>query len=116
MQFGSVINEVMAEAKSTPKVGDGATILSWSDRHAGTVIAIEKTGEIKVQQDTAKVVSGSPHDGSAVYEYERNPEGTVLTFKAVSRGKDKGKIRENGRKDGRSVIFGRREEYFDPHF
>lgn len=117
-ETGSLVNHIYSQTQQTlPRVGDGATILSWTDRHAGTVIDVHPTTDtIVVQEDTAKVISGSVMDGSAVYEYQRNPNGATYTFKPVSRGKAKGLIREGGRKDGRSVIFGRRDQHRDPSF
>lgn len=117
-ETGSLINHCYSQAdQSLPTVGDGATILNWSDRHACTVIAVDaKTKTVTVQRDTAKVVKGSCHDGSAEYEITANPEGATYTFKPVSRGNAKGKMREGGRKDGRGIIFGRRDEHRDPSF
>lgn len=117
-ETGSLINHIYSQTEQTlPNVGDGATILSWSDRHACTVIAVDTTKRIvTVQQDTAKVVKGTVMDGSAEYEYIPNPDGATYTFKPVTRGKRKGEMREGGRKDGRCAIFGRRDEHYDPHF
>lgn len=117
-ETGSLVNHIYSQAEQTlPNVGDGATVLHWTDREAGTVIEVDTAKRIVVvQMDTATVVSGSGHDGSAVYAYTANPNGSKRTFKPVTRGHAKGQMRENGRKDGYSVIFGRRDSYRDPHF
>lgn len=42
--FGSFNNAVMARAKvKAPEVGDGATLLSWTDRHPATVVWVSET-------------------------------------------------------------------------
>lgn len=44
MNYGTLTNLVYAEDKSPePKIGAGATLLLWSDRHAYTVIEVKKT-------------------------------------------------------------------------
>ena len=58
--YGSLVNrlqERMVIGAPAPAIGMGVTMTSYSDRHAGTIIKIEKTGKsllIHVQQDNVK--------------------------------------------------------------
>lgn len=95
------------------KVGDPATVCYWSDRDPATVIEV-KGKRVIVQLDSWKVVSGHINDGSAEYEYERNPEGRIMVFS----------LRKNGRlvarggnaRSGTGLGLGYRRHYYDPHF
>ena len=43
---GSLVNALYAlESVKVPSIGDGATTLSWTDRHPATVIDIEEKGK-----------------------------------------------------------------------
>lgn len=94
------------------KVGDGATICMYSDRHACTVVGVFGKS-VYVQRDHAEIVSGSGFDGSAEYEYHFNPDAPVEVFT----------LRKNGQyvrmgepyRNGTSLGIGR-SEYRDPHF
>ena len=86
-QTGSIVNHLysrMTIGQPIPEVGMGATILSWTDRHAATIIKVYQVGKyvmIDVQEDTSKVIKGSGHDGSAEYEYSRDENGSVYHFR-----------------------------------
>jgi len=75
------------------KVGDGATLCGWSDRHAYTVIAVTPQS-ITLQRDKATLLngfnSGEPDalimtpggfaghtEGTQRYSYEPNPNGEI---------------------------------------
>jgi hypothetical protein len=75
-QTNSLVNSMysrMTINAPAPTVGMGATRLSWTDRHAATVTKVaELTSkvwayEIHIVEDKITVVSGSTHDGSAVF-------------------------------------------------
>lgn len=112
------VNGALSNSSKAPEIGEGATFLHWSDRSAGTVVALRyygkgaaKAGEIKevdVRPCDSKVISGSTHDGSARYEITENEETRPIT---VYR-------RKNGweTKGGSRVAFGYRSVYHDPHF
>lgn len=114
---GSFVNNLMSSS-GIPKVGGGATFLHWSDRDPGTVVEVAefKSGSNKgrprkvcVQYDNWRIVSGSAHDGSAEYEYTRDPEGACVWFTWTGkRWKSEG--------SSTSVSFGDRSRYQDPHF
>ena len=135
----SLTNDTMQRAtkgQPEPTIGMGATLLSYSDRHAATITAVNSLSYnrwdclIRVQQDVARMVSGSGHDGSAVYEFTRNPEAKVLMFaRRVGTGRwDSVRLAEYKHRSGatssrfvsadvgRGLAIGFRSEYYDPHF
>lgn len=78
---------------ATVKVGDGATINLYSDRHACTIIKVTKCS-ITVQYDKATLdpnfkpqwVQGGfaghcLNQDEQTYTYERNPEGRIETYR-----------------------------------
>lgn len=76
---GSLTNR-LAEAAAQPSVnvGDGATIIMYSDRHACTVIeASEK--RVTVQRDKATRTDNNGICDSQSYSYERDPNGATRT-------------------------------------
>jgi len=130
-QTNSVVNHLysrMTDGAPAPEVGMGATKLSWTDRHAATVTKVTQLTskvwayEIFVIEDKPTVVSGSVHDGSAVYTFEPNPSGYADMYRMERKtGKwVRGYInQETGRfKQRRSggLIIGMRDHHFDPHF
>lgn len=96
-----------------PRVGGGATMCGWSDRHPYTVVEVSKSGKTAwVIRDEAVVTSGTTMDGSAKYAYYSGgpdlPERRVKVTKrkngwAVAGGSSR-------------VYFGYRSEYHDPTF
>jgi hypothetical protein len=128
-ETGSVINHLysrMTKGQPDPEVGMGATVCYWSDRSAGTIVAVEKDKQgrwlIKVQGDSWKIVSGSEFNGSAEYEYSPNPEGGISTFRFENErwcelrvNHDSGRLNKV-KGGGCGLIIGRRDRYYDPHF
>ena len=131
-ECGSVINHLysrMVIGEPKPEVGMGATILSWSDRDAGTIVSVVEIGgskrwlyEIEIRLDHARVVSGSGHDGSAVYEFSPEPHGGVYVFRKeresgkwieMRRDPLSGKLRVS---KGHGLRIGARDKYRDPSF
>ena len=102
------INQIISESKQPDaKIGDPATILMWSDRHAATVIKVTPC-TVTVQVDKAKRLDkGGPYTESQTYEYERNPNGQKIRFWRTQRGWSA---------DGMRLAIGHRNEYHDPHF
>jgi len=117
MQTGSFVNLIMSGNKNSelPKVGDGATILHWTDRTAGTVISVSEKA-IEVQEDKDVRTDKNGMSDSQEYEYSPNSQGCRWIFKRVARGKYKGFWRVNGRSDGEGVRFGERDKYYDFSF
>lgn len=113
MQHGSFQN--MQAANTLPKpnftIGDGATLVMWTDRHACTIIDIRKNGRvIVIQEDTAIRTDKNGMSESQGYTFERNPEGR--TWEATLR-KD-GTYKVKGSQTG--VLVGRRSHYHDYSF
>ena len=53
-QTGSLVNHLMSQdTPIAPEIGMGATILSWTDRNAGTIVKITPK-QIHVQEDNAE--------------------------------------------------------------
>jgi hypothetical protein len=125
---GSLVNHLQSRAtlgQPEPTVGMGATILLWTDRHAGTIVEVtkDKAGRtlIGVQEDDSKVVKGSTMDGSAEYEYSRRPSAPVRYWRLNAKGfwESIVKNEETGRwnkVDGNGLRIGDRNEYRDPCF
>lgn len=78
------------------RIGDGATVVFHSDRHAGTII--NRTPKwIEWQEDNAKLISGKPlvvaggfvghFDNFQEYEYKPNLEGVIRRFTLRKNGK-----------------------------
>lgn len=95
-----------------PSVGDGATYSVGSDRYAGTVIEVSKSGHrVVVQNDIAVAKHDNPYTESQEYEYSPDPNGRIKVF---TRRKN-GIYRVQGWKHG-ACWFGYRAQYEDPHF
>lgn len=102
-----------------PEVGSAATICHWSDRDPATVSRVSlfksgaREGQVRavwVREDSWRLVSGSEANGSARYEYERNPEAPEVEFRANARGR---LVQKGG---GSTLAIGQRRRYYDPHF
>lgn len=116
MAYGSLINSISGtDPNYVPKVGDGATMLFWTDRKAGTVISVSKSGKrIEVQQDKAIRTDSYGMSDSQSYRYEADPNGTVRAFTKRKNGQF---IREgDSMRGGQRVAIGYRNEYFDYSF
>lgn len=86
-QTASLTNHVLANSQNPePKVGDGCTILMWTDRHAGTIVKLTAT-QIHVQEDHAKRIDTNGMSESQEYEYTRNPEAPVQIFRRLKNGR-----------------------------
>lgn len=96
------------------KVGDGVSYVIHTDRHAGTVIAVSKSGKtLTMQLDKATRTDKNGQSECQEHTYERNPDGLILKF--TWREKKKGFQLSAHRGRGCYLIEGR-HEYRDPHF
>lgn len=102
------------------KIDDPATMGIGSDRYPGTVTGVTyvksgpnkgRVATVTVTEDDARMVTGSTQDGSATWEYSRNPEGRSYTFQARNRGRTV--WQSAGR--GWTLYLGARRRYYDPH-
>lgn len=108
-ETGSLINHIMSGGQQgAPKVGDGATILHWTDRTAGTVIKVSRSGKtFIVQEDTATRVDDRGMSECQTYEYTPNPNGRTWVCRLTKRGYKSG---------GCGVRLGARDRYHDYSF
>lgn len=117
-QTGSLINHVMSTDRAAePKIGDGATELMWSDRHACTIVRVvrfksgTRKGQISaihVQRDNAICTDGNGMSDAQHYRYERNLEARVDIFRVNQRGKFC--------RNSSQLLIGERCEYYDYSF
>jgi len=91
-----------------PKVGDGATILYWTDRRAGTITKVTPT-MLVVQLDTVTRIDEHGMSDDQHYEYAPNPDGARRVFRKTKRG-----WRESG--GGAGLAIGIRDEFYDYSF
>lgn len=108
-EAGNLTNWMMAgTGQRTPQVGDGCTILMYKDRHAATIIDINKTGKtIKVQIDKATRIDSNGMSESQTYEYTPNPTAPSQIFR---RTKDN---RWKELKGSSYLLIGKRDEFYD---
>ena len=111
---GNLHNRIMESSKQPePKVGDGATILMYSDRHAGTVILVGMN-TIIVQEDHARRTDSNGMSDAQSYEYSRNPNGRVWTF---TRRKNGAWVQKGGpMRGGTRCAIGYRDKHHDFSF
>ena len=74
---GSLQNLLMARGKvsqpAVPRVGDGATIVLWTDRIACTVIEVKTPRKIVIQEDNAIRTDKNGMSKTQEYRYRRAP-------------------------------------------
>lgn len=94
----------------TPSVDCGATLCYYTDRHAGTVIAVSASGrKITIREDKSIRTDDHGMSESQAYRYERDPDGRVHVCY----------LRKDGRyhsNQGPRVIVGLRNAYHDYSF
>lgn len=112
------------------KVGDGATWTVYSDAHAGTIIE-RNASTIKWQRDQATLLnragSSEPDaltftpggfcghtSGVQRYDYERDPNGEVRTFRKRKNGN--WKLEGSGMRERGNNLRSGRHEYYDFNF
>lgn len=71
---GSFQNQMMGNNATTPKVGEGATLLSYSDRHAYEVISVSDNGNSCVIRKMNCIFVGNGY-GDERYEYQSDLDG-----------------------------------------
>jgi hypothetical protein len=76
---GGFINQMMGNNQSVPVVGEGATILMYSDRHAYEVIEVSDGGSKCVIRAMDSKNVGECY-GDERYTYTSNPKGETSTI------------------------------------
>ena len=102
---GSLTNRLMekTENKAEIKVGEGATIIEYSDRIACTVIEVKSKCSAVIQRDKAVCVGGSYSN-----EWELSRDENGMKFEIYCRN---GVWKTKEGKD--KVLIGVRNEYYD---
>lgn len=118
---GSVFNSMMSNSVTPPKVGEGATILHWTDRSAYFVNSVSEDGKSVVIERTNPVrIDNNGMSESQQYKFERDSDAKPETIRFRY-----GKWRyeyvddETGKKTYGSpvkIIFGVMREYYDYSF
>lgn len=103
-QVGNVESWMMATStQPAPKIGDGATVILWTDRYAGTIIKITRC-QIHVQRDIPVRQDERGMSESQDYTYTADPKGQVYVFRKTKRGYKCGSF---------GLAIGVRDEYYD---
>ena len=111
IEYGSLTNILYGNAKSTPPyIGQGATEVLWTDRHAYEVIAIKDERHIIVRRMNARLVSEYEDQE---YELTSDPNGSCVN---LFRKKNGQWVERIGREYGAKFVLGVMNEYEDPHF
>jgi len=115
MTTGSVFNNLMQDSlHPTPEVGMGATLLSWTDRTAATIVEVNKSGKkIKIREDKSTRTDSNGMSDSQAYTYEPNPNGSTREYSLRKNGRW---VRVGQPQTGSSLLVGHREEYYDYSF
>lgn len=125
MQTGSLINHLYANGTgiTAPKVGDGATVVGWTDRRPATVVETFQKGAhhyVVVQYDKWTRTDKNGMSDAQEYVYSPNPEGGKSTYRLDKKGKWRPVcINQHGKFvyfDGTVLLIGVRERYYDFSF
>jgi len=122
-ETGSLVNHLYSrqtKGQPNPEIGQGATILLWSDRHAATVVDIIDN-IIGVRRDAAKRIDNNGLSESQEYEYTPNRQAGITWFRREKAGKwvEVFVNRETNRWNkggGSGLRLGERQEYRDFSF
>ena len=87
-ETNSLVNHIMTTNSNqlTPEVGMGVTLCSWTDRKAGTIIAIDKN-IIYIREDLSVRTDKNGMSEAQTYEYSPNSNGQMYIFKQDRSGK-----------------------------
>jgi hypothetical protein len=87
---GSLVNALYAlESVKVPNIGDGATILSWTDRDPATVIDVEEKGKyiyVTTQDDDFRRVDNNGISEEQSYLFIPDPGGSIRHWRITQRG------------------------------
>lgn len=108
--YGNLMNRIAeSSAMPVPSVGMGATETCYSDRHAGTIVWVSKTGKtLRWKRDSATRINRRDISENQDYTYLPNPDSAEVTFR-----KNKSGWRNTA---GNGLVNGERDEYYDFSF
>jgi hypothetical protein len=122
-QTGSLVNHLysrMTIGEPEPIVGMGVTMLSWTDRDAGTIVEVNtKKRYIAVTEDNTKRIDNNGISESQEYEYTPVMDGYPTYYRKDKKGQwRRCYYNENKRLvlGTGGLILGRRESYYDFSF
>lgn len=116
MKTGSLINMLAdRDVPRIPRVGDGCTVLHWSDRDAATVVRVSPDGKrIWIKGDIATRTDKNGMSDAQSYSYSPNPDAREIEY---TLRKD-GKYHKAGEplRGSMSLLIGTRMTYYDYSF
>lgn len=82
-ETGSFQNWLMGNNNTLPEVGKGATVLSWTDRHAYEVISVsDDKKRVTIKQYISERTGGNGMSECQTYKYEKlNPIAEIIVWK-----------------------------------
>ena len=95
-----------------PEVGEGATLLMWTDRHACTVYEADEK-HLLIREDHVDRVDKNGMSESQEYVYTPNPDGVLSIFKPKL-NKKTGQKTWHSKAGG--ILLGTRQHYYDFSF
>ena len=127
---GSLVNHLHARGtvgQPTPTVGMGATLLSYTDRHPATIVAVTELSskrwkyQVELTEDRARRVDSNGMSESQEYEFTTNPDARRQVFRMERDGGRWIEMRrnDNGRwivSHNRGLRIGERDKYHDFSF
>ena len=118
-ETGSLMNHMMSNSSRQPKVGEGATVLGWTDRKAYEVISVSKDGkEVVLQRYSPRRADDRGMTDAQEYIYDTLIESYLTLRFRYGRWYEKYEG-EEGEKPfycKAHVIFGEKMEYYDYSF
>ena len=122
-ETGSLVNHVQSRFKaSLPTIGDGATLLGFSDRHPATVVEVYRKGKfdyVVVQSDNYERIDNNGMSESQEYRYSRDEDGSLYTFRLKGDSWEAVRldsVTKRFRKTSGGLRIGVRERYYDFSF
>lgn len=99
-----------------PQIGDGATILMWSDRRPGMVVQVSKSGNsVHVAGVSYKRIDNNgPFTESQEYEFGTEAKGPGVEY--TKRRNGQYVLKGDDMKNGQRVMLGYMDAYTDPTF
>ena len=113
---GSFFNNLMQDSKHpTPEVGMGATKLSWTDRTAGTIVAVSNSGKkLSWRRDKVTRTDNNGMSESQTYTYDTSSaEGFDVEYSLRKNGRW---VKVGSSMSGPALGLGHRSEYYDYSF
>lgn len=124
--YGNLHNRIMESSRQpAPEIGMGATIIMYSDRHAGTVVLatpVKGREFVTVQADKAIRTDDFGMSDTQSYRYERDPHGRGWNFRKDKTGRWTEVVRNlktkrwNQVEGGAGLLLGERDTYHDYGF